>query len=225
MATTTSSETPTSANGDVVGLDAARRRLRDTVNTGLAEPLAEIVRTLQRLTLAHLESDGEGLLDAHLLGRARSLAHGLQQVVDEIVANGEQAGALDGRECQETVFVSAAIDSAASYARDVLGDRNVVVRCAPHAAIVTNPLRFQDLLVTLLAGTAAAADDDVRITAERGRGELLLEIDTARIATETLDRIRRVARSLGGSVQLTASGTAVCVWLPQQRTGDSVAAE
>ncbi len=202
--------------------EADRRQLRDTVTAGLADPLAEIMRTLQRLALAHLGPSGE-TLDPHLLARARTLAHGLQQVVEQIIDDGTRTGTLDGREPQATVLVAGALELAAAAAGATLRDRNIVVRCPAHAAIVTNPVRFQELLATLLEAGVVASDHDVRLSADRRRGELLLELDDVRIAAEALDRLRRLARGLGGSVQTgtTASNTGVCVWLPQQRLDDA----
>lgn len=207
------------------GTEADGRELRDSVTAGLTDPLAEILRTLQRLALAHLEPAGTNL-DPHLLARARHLAHGLQQVVDELVADGTQRGALDGREPQETVLVAAALDSAARSAAPALGTREVVVRCPPRAAIVTNPLRFADLLVELFEAAARATAGDgagLRVRAERRRGELLVELDDVRLPSDALDRLRRLARSLGGSVQPGAGSTpgGVCLWMPQQRGTDA----
>jgi light-regulated signal transduction histidine kinase (bacteriophytochrome) len=200
-----------------------RRRLRDTVTTGLTEPLAEILRTLQRLALNRLDP-GTSTLDAHLLERARSLAHGLQQVVEELVADGTQSGVLEGREPQETLLVATALDAAAATAAPQLADRNVVVRCALHAAVVSNAVRLHELLVTLLEVAAVASVGDIRVSAERRRGELIVAIDGVRLPADALDRVRKLARSLGGSVQGTTDEhePGVCVWLPQQRAGDTL---
>jgi len=202
--------------------DADRRQLRDTVTAGLADPLAEIMRTLQRLALAHL-GPADQALDPNLLARARTLAHGLQQVIEEIVADGTRAGTLDSREVQATVLVAGALDTAATTVGTLISDREISVSCASHAAIVTNPVRFQELLTTMLEAAAAACDGDVRLTADRRRGELLLELDDIPVATDALDRLRRLARGLGGSVQVSGGSatSGVCVWLPQQRLEDA----
>ena len=76
------------------------RELRDDITRGLQEPLAEVLRTLQRLAIAQVSADAPQL-DSQLLVRGRSLAHGLSQVVEELIATGTQDGVLDSREPHE----------------------------------------------------------------------------------------------------------------------------
>jgi hypothetical protein len=195
---------------------------------GLAEPVAEIVRTLQQLALAQLDDDVDPL-DPRLVDRARSLAHALQMAIEELIAEGTRRGALDTREAQTVVRVGDAFAAATAACRSVLVGRPVVVR-GEQAALVTTPERFHDLAVALLESAAAAGADavdhrtDIRVIADRQRTELLLEVEGVRLPAEALDRIRKLARALGGSVQPSRAGSsvAVSVWLPQQRLGDAL---
>lgn len=198
------------------GIGADARRVRDAITAGLAEPAADIVRTLQQLALAQLD-DGDDPLDPRLVDRARSLAHALQLAIDELIAEGTSRGTLDGREPQATVRVGDVFTNAGRRS-----GRRVVVR-GEDACVVTNPDRFADLALALLDAAAAVVDGDIVVTADRQRTELLVEIEGVRLASDALDRIRRLARSLGGSVQPARpnGAVAVSVWLPQQRLGDA----
>lgn len=195
------------------------RQLRDDITRGLQEPLAEVLRTLQRLAIAQVSADAPQL-DAQLLVRGRSLAHGLSQVVEELVAAGTQDGVLDSRESQETVLVRNAIESAAVAASQHLVDRCVVVRGAERVAVTTNTQRFHNLVVRIFE--TAAGQGEFRIVLERSRGELLMQFEKAELSSIDLDAVRALARSLGGTADRasTPHGVNLVVWLPQQRTTD-----
>ena len=199
------------------GLNA--RQLRDDVTRGLQEPLAEVMRTLQRLAIAQVSPDAPQL-DPQLLIRGRSLAHGLSQVVEELIAAGTHEGVLDSRETQETVLVRNAIEAAAVAASSSLVDRCVVVRGAERVAVTTSTQRFHNLLVRVFE--TAAGHGEFRIILERSRGELLLQFEKAELASIDLDSVRTMARSLGGTADRasTPNGVNLVVWLPQQRTSD-----
>ncbi len=216
MATTQIATTPTDT-----GETVAARQLREEVERGLQQPLAEAVRTLQRLALAQIGPDTP-LLDPHLLVRARSLAHGLQQVVDEMVSDGTASGVIDSREPQETILVCSAIDDAVAARADVLHGRNVVVRGAERVAITTSPPRFHELLLAVLDAAVETAGGDMRLVLARSRGELLMNFERLDASAPALDLVRRVARTLGGTAdRARGAGTAgIAVWLPQQRRTD-----
>lgn len=223
-ATAPSSRTSSSSTGPAArGGDAPRPR--DAITAGLAEPVGEIVRTLQQLALAQLD-DRDDPLDPRLVDRARSLAHALQMAIEELIAEGTRRGALDTREPQTIIHVGDAFAAAGATCRTALSGRRVVVR-GEQAALVTAPERFHELAVTLLesAAAVAVAGSDIRVIADRQRTELLLEVEGVRLPADSLDRIRTLARALGGSVQPSRAGSsvAVSIWLPQQREGDDVA--
>jgi hypothetical protein len=199
---------------------AGARMLRDAIAQGLQEPLAEVVRTLQHLAIAQVSPDSPQL-DPQLLVRARSLAHGLSQVVDELVCSGTQQGVLDGREPQETVLVRDAIETAASVAAWPT-ERCVVVRGTHRVAITTNPAKFQALLVQIFQ--TSLGDGDLRIVLERSRGELLMQFEASELSSPDLDAIRAAARTIGGSADRTigAAAARLVVWLPQQRVSDPI---
>jgi hypothetical protein len=199
----------------------AARELREEVERGLQQPLAEAVRTLQRLALAQIGPDAP-VLDPHLLVRARSLAHGLQQVVEEMVADGTKSGSIDSREPQETILVCTAIEEAVAARADVLHGRNVVIRGAERTAITTSPPRFHELLLAVLDGAVETGGGDMRLVLARSRGELLMNFERLDISGSALDKVRRVARTLGGTAdRARGAGTpGVAVWLPQQRRSD-----
>ncbi len=199
----------------------AARQLRDEVERGLQQPLAEAVRTLQRLALSQIGPEAP-LLDPHLLVRARSLAHGLQQVVEEMVADGTTSGVIESREPQETILVRTAIEGAVAECASVLGDRNMVVRGAERVAITTSPIRFHELLVAVMQAAAEFPGGDMRLVLARSRGELLMSFDRLEVSAAALEELRRVARSLGGTAdRARGSGTpSVVFWLPQQRQSD-----
>ena len=172
------------------GETVAARQLREEVERGLQQPLAEAVRTLQRLALAQIGPDAP-VLDPHLLVRARSLAHGLQQVVEEMVSDGTANGVIDSREPQETILVRTAIESAVMSRADVLGGRNVVVRGADRTAITTNPVRFHELLVAVLdAAASQTTGGDMRLVLARSRGELLMNFERLDVSGPALDQVR-----------------------------------
>src|SRR4051812_10881288 len=199
----------------------AARELREEVERGLQQPLAEAVRTLQRLALAQIGPDAP-VLDPHLLVRARSLAHGLQQVVEEMVTDSTTNGAIDSREPQETVLVRDAIEAAVAARADVLHGRNLVVRGADRTAITTAPVRFHELLLAVVDAAAEATGGEMRLVLSRSRGELLMNFERLDASAVALDRVRRIARTLGGTAdRARGAGTpGVAVWLPQQRQGD-----
>lgn len=196
------------------------RQLRDSVAHGLQEPLAEVVRTLQHLAIAQVSPDSPQL-DPQLLVRARSLAHGLSQVVEELVSSGTQHGVLDGREPQEAVVVREAIESAAAAAK-WNPERCIVVRGTPHIAITTNPAKFEALLVQIFE--VSIGDGDLRILLDRSRGELLMQFEASEISSADLDAVRALARAIGGTSDraTTASSQRIVVWLPQQRLSDPI---
>ncbi len=196
------------------------RQLRDSVAHGLQEPLAEVVRTLQHLAVAQVSPDAPQL-DPQLLVRARSLAHGLSQVIEELISSGTQHGVLDGREPQETVIVRDAIESAAAAAK-WNPERCVVVRGTPHIAITTNAAKFEALLVRILE--VSIGDGDLRILLERSRGELLMQFEASEISSADLDAVRVLARAIGGTSDraVTGSSQRIVVWLPQQRVNDPI---
>ena len=201
------------------GHDASARQLRDDVTSGLQEPLAEVLRTLQRLAIAQVSPDSPQL-DPQLLVRARSLAHGLSHVIDELVTSGTQDGVLDGREPQETVLVRNAIEQAAVAAAASLDGRYVVVRGAERIAVTTNTARFHNLLVRILE--SASGHGEFRIVLDRSRGELLIQFEKAELSSSDLDAVRTMARSLGGTADRAATPQSInlVVWLPQQRVSD-----
>jgi hypothetical protein len=203
------------------GETVAARHLREEVERGLQQPLAEAVRTLQRLSLEQIGPDGP-TLDPHLLVRARSLAHGLQQVIEEMVNDGTANGSIDSREPQESILVSGAIEEAVAARADVLGGRNVVVRGADRVAITTSPQRFRELLLAIMDAAAETTGGDMRLVLARSRGELLMNFERLDVSAPALDQVRRVARTLGGTAdRARGAGTpGVAVWLPQQRRGD-----
>jgi hypothetical protein len=199
----------------------AARQLREEVERGLQQPLAEAVRTLQRLALAQIGPDVP-ILDPHLLVRARSLAHGLQQVVEEMVNDGTANGTIDSREPQETILVRTAIEIAVAERADVLHGRNVVVRGTERVAITTSPPRFQELLRAVLDAAAETTGGDMRLVLARSRGELLMNFERLDVSAPALEQVRRVARTLGGTAdRARGAGTpGIAVWLPQQRRTD-----
>ncbi len=199
----------------------AARQLREEVERGLQQPLAEAVRTLQRLALAQIGPDAP-VLDPHLLVRARSLAHGLQQVVEEMVNDGTASGVIDSREPQETILVRTAIEEAVAERADVLRGRNVVVRGADRVAITTSPARFRELLLAVLDAAAETPGGDMRLVLARSRGELLMNFERLDASAPALDHVRRVARTLGGTADRArgAGSAGVALWLPQQRRTD-----
>src|SRR3954467_2589929 len=199
----------------------AARELREEVERGLQQPLAEAVRTLQRLSLDQIGPDAP-TLDPHLLVRARSLAHGLQQVVEEMVADGTTNGAIDSREPQETILVRTAIEEAGAARGGLLNGRNVVVRGIERVAITTSPPRFHELLLAVLDAAIEAGGGDMRLVLARSRGELLMNFERLDVSSPALDQVRRVARTLGGTAdRARGAGTpGVAVWLPQQRRSD-----
>ena len=200
-------------------LPGAARQLRDDVARGLQDPLGEVLRTLQRLAIAQVSPDSPQL-DPQLLVRARSLAHGLTQVIDELVASGTSDGVLDSREPQETVLIRNAIEAAAIAASDSLDRRSVVVRGAERFAVTTNTARFHELLVQIFERSEGRGE--FRIVLERSRGELLLQFEKAELTSGDLDAVRSLARTLGGTADraATPSGINLVVWLPQQRGTD-----
>lgn len=202
-----------------------RRELRALVTSGLREPLDAVVSTLQRLALAQLGGSGSTpgpVLDPHLLSRTRTLAHALQQAVDELIAEGNGAGLFDGREPQETVVVRTALDAAAVSAAGVLHDRNVVLRGAARHTITTSPQRFHELLTSVFEAAAHdTSQRDLRVHSRRAHHELLVDIDGVAIEAAALDQLRALARSLGGTVERGNNGVGVAIWLPQQRAGDT----
>ncbi len=200
---------------------AIARQLREDVTRGLQEPMVEVVHTLQRLAIAQVSPDSPQL-DPHLLVRARSLAHSLSQVVEELVVNGTQQGTLDNREPQETLLVRSAIEHAAGAASACLKDRCVVVRGAQRVALTTITARFHALLVTVFE--LVDGEGELRILLERSRGELLLQFERSEIASAHLDTIRSLARAIGGTADRVKSlnGTNLVVWLPQQRATDLI---
>jgi hypothetical protein len=203
------------------GETVAARQLREEVERGLQQPLAEAVRTLQRLALAQIGPDAP-VLDPHLLVRARSLAHGLQQVVEEMVSDGTASGVIDSREPQETILVRTAIENAVAVRADMLGGRNVVVRGADRTAITTSPQRFHELLLAVLDAASETTGGDMRLVLARSRGELLMNFERLDVSGPALDQVRRVARTLGGTAdRARGAGTpGVAIWLPQQRKSD-----
>ena len=196
------------------------RQLRDSVAHGLQEPMAEVVRTLQHLAIAQVSPDSPQL-DPQLLVRARSLAHGLSQVVEELITTGTQHGVLDSREHQEQVVVRDAIETAAAAAV-WSPQRFVVVRGTNHIAITTNPAKFHTLLRQIFE--TSLGEGDLRIVLERSRGELLIQFEASEISSGDLDAVRVLARTIGGTADRASgnSGQRLVVWLPQQRVSDPI---
>lgn len=201
------------------------RRLRAEVTQRLQEPLAEVVRTLQRLALAQVGPEAP-VLDAQLLVRANSLAHALELVISDIVASGTHRGSLDGREPQSTVVVREALEATVGRCGSGLRARSIVVRASGSVAINTIVERFEELLCVTLRSVEPIAGE-VRIVVERSRGELLLGFERCHLVPPGLDEVRALARALGGTADVVATGDApkVVVWLPQQRQADAALAD
>ncbi len=199
----------------------AARALRDDVIAGLLEPMTDVVRTLQRLAIAQVSPESPQL-DSELLVRARSLAHSLQQIIDELITSGTHRGVLDGREPQETITVRSAIETAAAAASHALCTRHVVVRGAHRVAITTSTPRFHALLVRLFE--VSIGSGEYRIVLDRSRGELLMQFEKCDISPDDLDSVRGLARTIGGTAdRANANGNPmVVVWLPQQRVSDPI---
>lgn len=197
------------------------RRLRDEVTQRLQEPLAEVVRTLQRLALTQVGPEAP-VLDAQLLVRANSLAHALELVIADIITSGTHRGSLDGREPQTTVFVREAVEAATARCAEVIGSRCVVMRAQGNIAINTIVERFDELLDTILR-TASISGGELRICVERSRGELLVSFERCELEVADLDAVRALARLLGGTadVVVLADSAKIVVWLPQQRQADA----
>lgn len=196
---------------------STRHSLRDAVVSGLTAPLDQVATTLQQLALTQVTPDAPGL-DPQLLARARALTHALQSVVEQLVDDGGRT--LEAREPQTRVNVTEALQRAAEFAGAALEGRSVVVKCAPKVTVAANPLHFNELLVAVLEAAATCSEPEIRVLASPGRGELLLTVEAGSLRSTAFDQVRKLVRTIGGSVQRGDQGNGLVVWVPQQRTDD-----
>ncbi len=217
----------TTEAGDVqvAPLDSRAAR-NDAVVHDLELPLGELVRALQRHQLYRLVDDVEPP-DRELLGRARTLVHDLQCVVEAMLER--PVSPTDPREWHDTITVRAAFEDAAASAKESLAGRNLIVDAAPNLAITTHAPRFHDLLVEVLrvASRLQPAAFTVRVLVELRDTELSITIpgtDRADVFSVNDHRyVHELARSLGGRLDVIGhpeSHAALHVRLPQQRSVD-----
>lgn len=189
----------------------------------LSVPIGEIVEALHRIALHNLGEADTETAAPDLLWRARHLADELAQVVSALAAVPQDP--VDARAPQTTVLVRQAIGRAADACSATLGDRRVVVRCAPQLAITTQPERLHELLVVTIdeAARRRAERTDVRVGAQRAGSRLVIEVDGGVIAGHGIERLHHLARAIGGRIEVLSgpeTRAALRIHIPQVRTDD-----
>jgi K+-sensing histidine kinase KdpD len=226
-ATETSDVATTQTEPTGTAVISARDARSDSLVHDIEEPLAELVRALERRQLYLLVDDVDPP-DHELLGRARALVRDLEHAVAELLDR--PIAPTDPREWHDTLSMRGAFEDAAAAAKEALAGRSIVVDAPPTFVITSHAPRLHELLIELLAlaSRLQPAAWSVRVEVQRRDGEVVIIVPSTdrsdSLSVSDQRRVHDLARSLGGRLDVIGHPDAhagLWVRLPQQRGADS----